>query len=35
MYFFSGFGVCFDIYVYIGYMVLLYYDLMIGKLIVY
>lgn len=34
-YVFGGFGVCWEFYIYVGYIVLLYYDLMIGKLICY
>lgn len=31
----GGFGVCWEFYIYVGYMVLLYYDFMIGKFICY
>lgn len=34
-YLLGGLGVCWDLYIYVGYIVLLYYDFMIGKLIIY
>lgn len=34
-YFVGGLGICWDSYIYVDYIVLFYYDLMIGKLICY
>lgn len=33
--FLGGFNVCFDFYIYLDYEVLFFYDLMLGKLIVF
>lgn len=35
LYVLGGLGVCWDLYIYLGYVVFLYYDLMIGKLIIF
>lgn len=34
-YVFGGMGVCWELYIYFGYIVFVYYDLMIGKFIIY